>query len=137
MTSPWYRSRLFWFGLPGLLFLGWMWAGYQARLVHMGWIGGGGNYSLGWGGGQVTGSFTSRRDMSPMTEDGFFLSEIPIDPADGQSFFPPAIFTTEGWAGIALANWFLMAVYLALWLGGLVLWQRRKQRLAVVRSHGG
>jgi hypothetical protein len=25
MIRPWYRSRLFWLGLPGLVFLMWLW----------------------------------------------------------------------------------------------------------------
>lgn len=107
-----------------------MWAGYQTRLVHLGWNAPAGNYSVGWGGGQVTFSFTALMDMPMMSrlEKGFVVSRMPIEPDGGQLFFPPAVFVTEDWPGIAFAIWLFMAIYLTAWLGGLVLLQRRKRR---------
>ena len=34
MFHPWYRSRLFWFGLPGVVFL--LWVGLQNERLHIG-----------------------------------------------------------------------------------------------------
>ena len=31
MIRPWYRSRLFWLGLPGLVFLLWLWWFFPPR----------------------------------------------------------------------------------------------------------
>lgn len=130
VAAPWYRSRLFWFGLPGFLFLCWMWAGYQTSLVHVGWNVPAGNYSVGWGGGQISLSFTDRMNMPTIggVVPGFAVNRMPIEPDDGQSFFPPAVFVTEDWPGIAFAIWLFLAVYFAGWLGGMVLLQRKKRK---------
>ena len=37
MIRPWYRSRLFWLGLPGLLFLLWAWLAFTDSVIQWRW----------------------------------------------------------------------------------------------------
>lgn len=81
-------------------------------------------------------SFTDRMNM-PMiggVKRGFAVSRMPIEPESGLSLFPPAVFVAKDWPGIAFAIWLFLAVYFAVWFGGLVLLQRRKRRWLMERG---
>jgi hypothetical protein len=132
---PFYRSRLFWCGLPVLIFLTWVWLGTRPHFV---WAQHGsrallvlvgtdsGTYRLAW-----------TRRLSPtirFTATGFRKVTSTQKPAP---LFPAAIgHQTDETPGIRrsteirIAHWLAVASYLVLWLTACGLWQYRKRRLA-------
>ena len=153
MIRPWYRSRLFWFGVPGLVFLLWGWLAFPMRGIHL-------RASL----GEYHLRFTDRsrvavvsweiygrgRLMAPgfradtfrlgpqRTPWGTVISEDPEVIRD-RDWFPPTI-RYDVWEGeyhlgtrripwVRVAYWFLLLIYLAAWGALLAGWQRRKSRL--------
>jgi len=143
MIRPWYRSLVFWLGLPGLMFLLWGWL-ENPRLY------GSARFTLGeycltladegrlarieW---EIYGS---GRLMAP----GVNLHRYLVGGAwtlaqPGQKLFPPALryevheydyhLGRRRIPQLSLAYWFLLSLYLPAWAMLLVLWQRRKARL--------
>jgi hypothetical protein len=157
MIRPWYRSRLFWLGLPGLLFLCWAWNHSNSTRVmtHLGpssgWAGSGhGNFlwfRVRTQGDELIG--LDLRNGQASEEPGgpeyfnsssakFAVSRFhttvtsPLSPAP--PWFPVPHGRAERLAAgtslfVSLPYWLLIAGYAALWLGGLACWQRRKVRL--------
>jgi hypothetical protein len=135
MIRPWYRSRLIWLGMPGLLFLLWGWVdrspsslltakGSKLRLTT----------------GNRTGTLTVAWETRPGGSGDFAISGRTGTGTPGSiPLFPPAIqhwkVDLSGFPGggsattVKVAYWFLIIVYLPLWLGVLAGWQRRKGRL--------
>jgi hypothetical protein len=136
---PFYRSRLFWLGLPGLIFLMWVWLGtrpyfvwtqkgYPSVIVLAGTDSG--TYRLAWHrrlSSAIQFSSTGLRTVTSTQEPGPLFP-----PAFGyQSDESPGIRrSTE----IRLSHWLAVAIYLAVWLTACGLWQRRKRRL--LENHG-
>ncbi|RYD33942.1 MAG: hypothetical protein EOP87_10105 [Verrucomicrobiaceae bacterium] len=140
MTSrSFHRSRLFWLGLPGLIFLAWVWLGTRP---HFFWMQKGtpaaivllgtdsGSYRIAW-----------TRRLSPQihfTVTGIRSRSSTQDPAP---LFPPAFsHLTDESPGIRrssevrIAHWLAVAIYLALWLTTCALWQHRKHRCHLLES---
>lgn len=131
MTHPFYRSRLFWLGLPGLAFLLWLWGVDPFSTV-----------TLDRGTSRVTVS-TGRRQVRIVT----YTSAAPISVAGHTGtahrplpapLFPPAVKRTvlvvDSGSGVratylSVASWLLLLVYLGVWAALLTGWQRRKSRL--------
>jgi hypothetical protein len=135
---PFYRSRLFWLGLPGLIFLMWVWLGMRS---YLGWAQKGypsilvlagtesGTYHLAW-----------HRRLSPaiqFTSTGLKTVTATQEPAP---LFPAAFgYQSDESLGIRrsteirIAHWLAVAIYLALWLTACGLWQRRKR--LVLENH--
>ena len=131
---PFYRSRLFWSGLPVLIFFTWMWLGTR---TYFGWAQQGnpalivlagtdsGNYRLAW-----------TRRLAPQvrfTATGFKKVTSTQEPAP---LFPAAVgYQSDETPGIRrsteirIAHWFAVVSYLILWLTACGLWQQRKRRL--------
>ena len=155
MIRPWYRSRLFWLGVPGLLFLLWAW-GDSNRLgrrvfLQPGWV-----YSthgkLLWYCVQSDGSLRvaiSLRDATatPVSAPAilpkvrhsaplrrFFTSTVPVRVSE-RRWLPPVRWTAErfnprsSYYLLSVPYWLLTAGYASLWLAVLAGWQRRKARL--------
>ncbi len=60
---------------------------------------------------------------------GFYSNIQEREPDDGVQLLAPALYLDTDRFGIFVANWLVVAIYSALWLSGLVVWQRRKRRL--------
>ena len=137
MMRPWYRSRLCWLGIPGLLFLLWISLGDPYRYCHF-------RVRL----GEYDVGFTDRLRHAHLRlnipKDGT-LEPLAIEftkprifrSGDDPGLFPRAISRSTGWNSrpsrseveLAIAYWFLTLAYLAVWSVLLMGWQRRKARL--------
>ena len=126
---PWYRSRLFWLGVPCLLFLFWGWFA-KSRVWGEVKVG---SYRLAIGNteGQLRILFTG-------SSRGFVIAgrQGTSHQARESSLIPSAIKLTVldfsgGWhlTNLRLAYWFLLLLYVTSWSALLVAWQRRKARL--------
>jgi hypothetical protein len=147
MIRPWYRSRLFWLGLPGLVFMLWLWLAKAGQSFHFG-------HAKTTGAAEMTyrvigasaGSIfqnTSRSYYNGSLPLGFYWggrglhgSGSGLDPDEPVTYFPrpfgiirEARFQREG-RKIQLAWWVVISTYMAVWLGALAGWQRRKARLS-------
>jgi hypothetical protein len=154
MIRPFYRSRLFWLGIPGLLFLLWAWRNSNVvrieALVQPGWVWSS-QGKLCWhevdaatGAWEVTvdyreGTLSVRPKEEFVIVCGFaaprgFISRTPVMIAERRWFPPPRweavqLDASSSYRLISLPYWLLTGSYLGLWLGGLSAWQRRKARL--------
>ena len=143
---PWHRSRLFWLGLPGLLFLLWAWF-----LLDSYWLV---RWTRPFGYTQVayqTGAIfinhsfiDSPNSRIPVGIDpylpsaqGFIQQTGPVSRAHRNYFtWPPSHRVANTFANtpdhytrrITIPFLLLVPLYLALWLTTLLLWQRRKHR---------
>lgn len=149
MTSRWYRSRLFWFGLPGLLLLLWLWLGHLGTVTRVQWATSGSRaWIMAWGGGSVGGCVSTERVfmMPPGFRSSFTRIRGPVKIvmrhfAGVQHWSLPLaegnvskVFEVEHLHGkpapaLVLDLRLLAIIHTALWLGGLTAWQRRKHRL--------
>lgn len=149
MTSrPFYRCILFWLGIPGLMFLLWVWL--PGTGFTMDWVRAKERIVLAAGGGTI-GATYQKFTVSRSGSLGFllpptgFTSEHSIhqlDPLEGivgaphlvvHQLFPPAIQESHvrggTWASnVTFAVWLPGLLYLAIWLGTFAWWQRRKHR---------
>jgi hypothetical protein len=156
MIRPWHRSRLFWLGLPGLVFLLWAWGESNVvrlkTLVEPGW---GWVWSsqgkLCWhdvngdtSDWEVTvdyreGSLSVRPQEEFVIACGFpaprgYIGRTPVMIAERRWFPPPRweavqLDASSSCRLVSLPYWLLTGSYAGLWLGGLSGWQRRKARL--------
>jgi hypothetical protein len=131
MIRPWCRSRLFWLGLPGLLFLLWGSVDWSAPRSFTAQIG---DFRLTIGSGARTTRITC---MTAPAGSGFAIAGRTGTPAsDLISPLPQAVRLSKvdlprgsRFVSLKVAYWFLVLLYLPLWLGGLAGWQRHKRRL--------
>jgi len=142
MIGPWYRSRLFWFGLLVLLFLLWGWADWRGALSLTAKVG---NSRLAIG--NQAGALRIAWRSAPAGPAAFTIAGRKGTRApDHIHLFPPAFKHSEvnlsasfgggRFTTVAIAYWFLILVYLPLWLGTLAGWQRRKARLIRASAAG-
>jgi hypothetical protein len=138
MIHPWYRSRLFWLGLPGLLFLLWTWLGCSIA----GWVGWmtddyfpivghyDGSISVEWmedlGMGFEFGDKGLRWDYVPNGERGLWSPA-----AQFQRKEEPG---TQRRTRLMIADWTMVLAYLSAWWLIYRWWQRRKARLLKVST---
>ena len=156
MMRPWYRSRLFWLGLPGLVFLLWCWWDSMQRWteISLSWHGppNGGPFGpptegcfLACGDGvllvgptydpfaPVPGRLGIGLDMTRIPMDFLadpFAPEAELEPRSGF----PAAWTyskdddpfSRGRLGVAI--WWVVIVYAGVLAGVTAAWQRRKRR---------
>lgn len=153
MIRPWYRSRLFWLGIPGFLFLLWAWrssnfTGHQLTL---------GSWELYSTQGKVL-AWSKQSDIENDFHLDYRTAEVfvewiaPNTPTRARMIVPLAAaypippgeqcwFAAPRWRSLTLnpnafyrlrvlPYWLLTGGYAALWLGGLAAWQRRKERLS-------
>jgi hypothetical protein len=131
MIRPWYRSRLFWLGIPGLVFLLWAWLIFAPRAICI--DAGQRNFDLL--------SFRSALELTTSddwrTPPAWEIGIVPLDEeADridpGNPFFKRDYNVWPGGSRLdylSMRPWLPLAAYLALWLGALAGWQWRKARL--------
>ncbi len=138
---PFYRSRLFWLGLPGLVSLSWMSLGDPGRLSMV-------EVRL----GDHTLRFTDRLRVAqirteipknvPLGNLGIrYISPRNAKTSESPGLFPRAMQYSGWYSGrrqssgdASIAYWFLTALYLSSWLAILAIWQRRKSRLMKLQT---
>ncbi len=138
---PFYRSRLFWLGLPGLVFLLWGWLAVPLSTTGVGWSKGRYDIVICDVSRVVRISFGEifiSRSAENLPETGLTFSqnsnwELPeaqsrVFPAayDREVFEEPDYFYYDCFY---LAYWWLILFYLLLWAAVALVWQRRKSRL--------
>ena len=140
MIRPWYRSRLFWLGLPGLVFMGWLWlakADQSFFFSHTAITGP--TESTTRSIGAKDGSIYQRTSWNSYGVGGRVGFHWRGFHGSGRStYFPRRPFgivrVTTYHVGhdreIALAWWVVVSAYTAAWLGAVAGWQRRKARLS-------
>lgn len=154
MVHPFSRSRLFWVGLPGMVFLFWAWkdSSFHSTAVHQ--------YHFGklsaivhWQGGITLGQvqFSPPRESAlfdlKQNRFGLYPANSPITPASGLSFaryappnieverefFPSfqsgSLSTTSDFWSVFVPHGLLILAYSVLWVTAMLVWQRRKSRL--------
>ncbi len=144
MIRPWYRSRLFWLGLPGLVFLVWLWLAKADQVFAFGHhaITGPTESTLRYIGAsegsiyQITTSYHyGLGARHGFHWRGFSDSGAGLAPTRGICFPRPfAIIRRPLWRRehreIRLAWWAVISTYTAVWLGAFAFRQRRKARLS-------
>ncbi|MEK7951667.1 hypothetical protein [Luteolibacter soli] len=143
-----YKSRLFWCGVPGLVFLVWAWwdsGGYESQV---GWMGKGrvrgvlvSRGAVGWVDGEDTlmralgvkgGPCWSREVLSKFDENGGLAQrECGFDV---RPFFERGALVIDEEMIVddvdgRVAMWGVMACYAVIWLGAVGAWQWRKRRV--------
>jgi hypothetical protein len=137
MIRPWYRSRLFWVGFPGLAMLLWLWL--ERPMRHF----------------EVKAMWGNRAwhvaDSSRLLEVGWDRRSSPYIPSKVEIYrwqrsedrlFPPALWLSAYGDKLEwdrrwfVAWWLLIAGYIPLWLCGVAWWQRRKRRLLNASAAG-
>ena len=140
MIRPWYRSRLFWLGIPGLVFLLWAWRDSSTRNSELFWSGRmkvhGVSQYLGsinlfhllapWDTGPKR--FDVRRMEYPKVVDESYpqVASFTFPQAIVVYKRPPANFSERG---IRVSHWLIALGYVLVWCLAVGLWQRRKARL--------
>lgn len=139
MIRPWYRSRLFWLGLPGLVFMLWAWLAKADQSFDFGHtaITGSGKTTargIGAGGGSVY-QITYRNDYDLGLQPGFQWSGFRESPDEPVTYIPLRPFTfirktvdPGEYREIRLAWWVVISAYTVIWLGAVAGWQRRSCR---------
>jgi hypothetical protein len=136
IMRPWYRSRLIWLGTPGLLFLLWISLGDPYRYCHLRVRFG--DYGVGFTDrlrhAHLRLDIPKKGPMAPFAVE--FTKPRIVRAGDDPGLFPRAIGRTTGWYSrlhrsegvLSVAYWFLVPVYVAVWTGLFLAWQRRKAR---------
>lgn len=140
MLRPWYRSRLFWLGVPGFAFLIWAWLGQlrhywylsftqvdgpvsastwalesYAGAVSLGWS----SHSFGISGPSSVGWDWSKENLDA-DEPTIYHTEFPF----GISYEP-----LGGYDYAWIDWWMLAALYATAWLVAQLAWRRRRRRM--------
>ncbi|RYD19147.1 MAG: hypothetical protein EOP88_20075 [Verrucomicrobiaceae bacterium] len=133
MTTRWYRSRLFWFGLAGLVMLVGAGVSFEGKVSAAGWSGRDRSFGVWVDPDSVSVSYLDLRHPTRAGSTGgragfqTFTTEVDSTP----TFWVPAVrldrdgATTQLHVGI----WFILLLYSAVWFGSMVWWLRRKHRL--------
>lgn len=126
---PWYRSLLFWLGLPGAPFIVWAWVQSMASGRGMQWVGTGRSFFLSHGASSLRFGTDDASRKAPL--HGFNEWEWDLALIEPLAWFPPpALKRLPEYSEVVLLlpHWLGLGLYLAAWLGGLALWQARKRR---------
>ncbi len=125
---PFYRSRLFWLGLPGLVFLLW---GWWLSTGH--WSGAGFAEPRAWGLGQIGGEVYGVWDAGGGPEwrnfNGGHRKVGAEDIAVVKRDWAEAEEMGEGFRYVFIPYYWPVLAYTATWLLTLAWWQRHKTRL--------
>lgn len=138
---PFYRSRLFWLGLPGLVFL--LWVLVPGRASEVTWVRASDSFSISREDGSIRGTyqrFMIRRGhptLDFLLPPTGFSSRSHADSVG--TIFAPAFEMVGGrgathFDSVSMGCWFMLILYLAAWLGFLLWWQRRKSRLMKLQT---
>ncbi len=138
MILRWYHSRLFWSGLVGAVVLGWSWPATREKSGEIGYAQGTLRACVGYDRGTVGISFMDhannpfsihppRPGVSFRSLDmrGGFIGSNEIS----RPWFPRMVRIHRSGVGVNIAIWLMLLIYLAVWIAGMVVWQRRKRYL--------
>jgi hypothetical protein len=135
MFRPWYRSRLFWFGLPGVIALLWGWLAFPQASTVIRWQ----SWETQYWCADRSGVFAVGIVRDKSTGFQRFSYETDLHDrglaSEETQFFPTAgrreLLSFEDWSqnSLSCSYWLLLLVYFAAWLTILCFWQRRKARL--------
>lgn len=124
--APFHRSWLFWLGLPGLLFLGWLWWIAPPRHLQIG----GGSYLqiLAYPDALEVVVVDSASPFRWRTQTGKAHESDRAHPF--KPFFKVQRLKLHStrYTYLSMRPWLPIAAYATLWLGLLALWLRRKSR---------
>lgn len=125
---PFYRSRLFWLGLPGLVFLLWGWWLSLGHYSGAG-FGGGQNWVIGQMGGEVIARWDA--DGGPdWVEFGAAHRDMKEGEAQEMKGMLPAVREMfPSYRIVFIPYYWPVLAYTATWLLTLAWWQRRKTRM--------
>ncbi len=125
---PFYRSRLFWLGLPGLVFLLWAWWFSMGYFSHVDFSG---KYE--WGISQSAGNVVAIWNSGGMPNwDGVFFDhgQWSVESARAwQMTLNESRETHPAFRYVIVPYYAVVLAYVAVWLLTLAWWQRRKSRL--------
>lgn len=132
MTSSFHRSKLFWFGITGLIFLLWVWSDSRQNSASVNWQG----HELGFSAGSYAsqlnlGQVDGRMQIGGAGPDlRFQRNHAP----NRHGWFKPIRFyetTVSGGTSrsAALPYWLLASLYAAAW-GGATFYRHRRRKLA-------
>jgi hypothetical protein len=124
---PFYRSTLFWLGLPGLLFLLWAW---WVSYGHTSWAGfmGPRPWWIGQAAGEVVAAW-NRRGSPELWNFAADYLEIPVSNPPGWHRWPREPIFRPGFRCVVIPYYAVILAYVTTWLLTLAWWQRRKSRL--------
>jgi hypothetical protein len=135
MPRPFYRSRLFWLGLPGAAALLWGGLAFPMSSTLLGWRMGDREFWIGDRSGVLV---LEVREDGHRGRQGFAHEADSHDlglASDDIRFFPPAIrrsaYSVEDFSiwSLSVSHWLVLFVYLYLWLLIRVSWWQRSPRL--------
>ena len=139
MIRPWYRSRLFWLGLPGLVFMLWAWGDSTRHVSSLSWASNvWGFYARTWGNSLELDLYHSVYPGMRSNLDFYRWPLSRLSTPVEHPLFPAGVrFGTSHNASnglttriLVIALWLMITAYTAVWLGALACWQRRKARLS-------
>jgi hypothetical protein len=141
MIRPWYCSRLFWFGVPGLAFLLWLWADsensstyYSFRWKTPSYRGFGIGCQHGQIGGWIGRPYQGFANPGSQTGSYSYRGRIDKSRRDQINKDGPWWYEWESRSkdrlGFSVDCWLLVLAYVITWLASLLGWQRWKRRLS-------
>ena len=136
LIRPWYRSRLFWLGVPGIVFLLFLWIGFLRTVQSACWKTENGQWFIGWGDSNIALGHHLEAAPSWRRELGFEFFDDPLDDEEETTYLPRAFSFGDSTVGTTrsrdfwISNWFALTLYSSVWISTLVWWQKRKQRRA-------
>ena len=137
MIRPWHRSRLFWLGIPVLVFLLWGWLGFTGTDFLLSFHHGKGDlWGLVWGSGHYgvhlsTPRFQGRGYGYSIDFEKDLWERGTVVFAEQWTYYSglKEQSSVPDWHRLEVACWVVVLAYVALWFTLLILWQRRKARL--------
>lgn len=131
MPRPWYRSLVFWLGIPFPPFLGWLW--WWSMQIGRGWQWVLPTRSIFFSLGGSTLRFGTDDASLKATDLGLDAWEWDLASClETVRWFPPPGLETDfsiDQVVLVIPHWLAILLFTAAWLGTLAAWQRRKRRL--------
>lgn len=128
MNSLWLRSRLFWIGLIGLVFLIVVWGSHEKSVLGGTYTNAAATttYSFGWGNGTLRFGWLDHKNTDESgnpREPGLKMSRRPVPEEVSTSNFAPVYQSDAQGIMHFIGIWVLVAAYTVIWYGSL-LWLR-------------
>jgi hypothetical protein len=136
MIRPWYRSRLFWLGVPGFVFFLFVWIAFLRTVQEACWTTEKSEWFISWGDSNIALGHRLEATPSWRRDLGFEFFDDPLDVDEEIIYFPRAFSFGDSTVGdtqiqdLWISNWFALTLYSSVWISTLVWWQKRKQRRA-------
>lgn len=128
VSRPWYRSLIFWLGVPGAPFIVWAWFRSMEGGTGFQWVGKGRSFFLSHGGSTLR---FGTDDASLKPERGFDLWDWSLEEIEDLRWFPGPDFVRSAEDPtliLLLPHWLGLLLYLAAWFGLMAAWRARVRR---------